>query len=50
MYKLFITGCLKKQQSINQTNKMVVKQHVTLVTDDKSMTFEIQILTKWCEG
>jgi hypothetical protein len=29
---------------------MVVKQHVTLVTDDESMTFEIQVLTKWCEG
>jgi hypothetical protein len=34
-----------KQQSINQTNKMVVRQHVTLVTDDKIMTFEIQVLT-----
>jgi hypothetical protein len=24
---------------------MVVRQHVTLVTDDKIMTFEIQVLT-----
>ena len=40
----------KTQQSINQTNKMVVRQHVTLVTDDKIMTFEILVLTKCGEG
>ena len=36
----------KKQQLINQTNKMVVRQHVAFVADDKIMTFEIQVLTK----
>ena len=40
----------KNQQSINQTNKMVVRQHVALVTDDKIMTFDIQVLTKCGEG
>ena len=53
MYQLFTTGRQVKKnnnQSINQANKMVVRQHVTLVTDDKIMTFEIQVLTKCGEG
>ena len=54
MYQLFTTGRQVKKttinQSINQTNKMVVRQHVTLVTGDKIMTFEIQVLTKCDEG